>query len=700
MRTLSILATLFVTQTFLSATLWLETSQEDFSDGVFERNIYASHRNGGTVEFVQSCDLDNNGYFDLFTANHNGPIYVYWGNAEGYSPINRLPLYTSGGGSCNAADLNFDGFADLVVSPQRCYYMRIYWGTPTGPNPNNYQQFSLPDYGLESNFIADLNKDGYLDIIVDTYTRSQAVIYWGSQSGYSSSQITYLPTNWGCNNIEVADFNKDNWLDICFANVNGGYNFIYWGSASGYSANNCLHLCCLPHHAHGISTADLDGNGYLDLVFTGFEVITKAYIWWGSANGFTKMDTLSTGPCYGGSAIADINGDGYLDLVFFRGSNLISMTPAIYWGSPIGYSNNNYTVIGTPVYASGGIIADFNQDGNLDIFCNSYGACSYLFWGPAFSNYTALPVNCDHHGMFREIGNVYNRKYYEDYISSVFDAGQVVDWDRIEWDASTPSGTSILFWLRSGNTPLPDNTWTDWISVNNYSPIPENLNARYLQYKARLAFTNPAYLPTLDEVRVTYNAGGIIPANVRIKPEVINLNSNGKFTAFISLPQGYSHNEIDLASIVCEGAHALSGHPTPEFYIAKFNVRDLVGVVPGPAVVFTVRGNLYDGTPFLGTDTVKVIGHSTIKVNFIPNPFKKYTTISFTYPLGSEVRSRIYNINGQLVREFKEYSFHNGIGSVIWDRKDDCGRIVPAGVYIFQMEDDGVISTEKVIILE
>uniref|UniRef100_A0A7V3VU39 T9SS type A sorting domain-containing protein n=1 Tax=candidate division WOR-3 bacterium TaxID=2052148 RepID=A0A7V3VU39_UNCW3 len=684
----------------LCAGLWIETTQEDFADGIYERNIYASNRNNGVIEFVQSCDLDGNGYIDLFTAGHNGPIYIYWGRNTGYNPADRLQLYLNGGGSCNSADLNLDGYPDFVVSPQRCYFMRIYWGTPSGPDPNNYQQFSLPDYGLESNFIADLNKDGFLDIIVDTYTRSRAIVYWGSKSGFSPGDTSLLPTGWACNNIEVADYNKDGWLDICFANVNGGYNYLYWGSANGYSPSNCTYIPCPPDHAHGISTADLDNNGYLDLVFTGFENITKTYIWWGSASGFTDVDTLLTGQCYGGSAVADFNNDNYLDLVFFRGSNVVAMNPVIYWGSATGYSNSKYTTFGIAVNGSGGIIADFNQDGALDVFCNSYSSNSYIFWGPALSSYTALPVNYDHHGMFREIGNVYNRKYYEDYISSVFDANSIADWGTIEWDASTPPGSSVLFWLRSGNTPTPDNSWTDWIPVTNAGSIPENLNARYLQYKARLAFTNPAYLPSLAEVRISYATAGIIPATVRIEPEVINLKSHGKFTAFITLPPGYNHSNIDLSTVECEGAHAISGHATPEFYIAKFNIQDLVGVIPGPAVEFRVNGKLYDGTDFSGVDTVRVIGSYAISIICTPNPFSKRTTINFSYFGNKQINVKIYNTDGQLIRRFDKINSRNGFGSITWDRKDNQGRVVPAGVYLYQIEDGQDTYTEKIVVVE
>ena len=99
----------------------------------------------------------------------------------------------------------------------------------------------------------------------------------------------------------------------------------------------------------------------------------------------------------------------------------------------------------------------------------------------------------------------------------------------------------------------------------------------------------------------------VIPANVVIKPETLNLKSKGKFTAFITLPDGYNVTDIDVSTVVCEGAYAVKGMVADDKYIAKFNIQDLVGVEPGDAVTLTVRGKLFDGTPLGGSDTIRVI---------------------------------------------------------------------------------------------
>lgn len=100
------------------------------------------------------------------------------------------------------------------------------------------------------------------------------------------------------------------------------------------------------------------------------------------------------------------------------------------------------------------------------------------------------------------------------------------------------------------------------------------------------------------------------PSNVttvQIKPESLNLDSNGLFTALISF-DGYDVSDADITTVTCEGASAVHGEIDGTTLVAKFRRQDLVGVSMGEAVQFTVSGTLYDGRPFAGTDTVRVIG--------------------------------------------------------------------------------------------
>jgi len=95
---------------------------------------------------------------------------------------------------------------------------------------------------------------------------------------------------------------------------------------------------------------------------------------------------------------------------------------------------------------------------------------------------------------------------------------------------------------------------------------------------------------------------------IDIKPETLNLKSKGVFTAFIDLPEGYDEQDIDISTVKCEGAPALESVMADDGkLIVKFNREDLVGVSVGDDVELTVTGELTNGTPFAGSDTIRVI---------------------------------------------------------------------------------------------
>ena len=103
-----------------------------------------------------------------------------------------------------------------------------------------------------------------------------------------------------------------------------------------------------------------------------------------------------------------------------------------------------------------------------------------------------------------------------------------------------------------------------------------------------------------------------ILADVTIKPETLNLNSKGVFTAFVTLPADSDVADINVNTVVCEGAPAQSGMVAAAnngTLIVKFDREDLRADLPtGDNVTMTVTGALTDGTPFKGSDTVEVIG--------------------------------------------------------------------------------------------
>ena len=122
-------------------------------------------------------------------------------------------------------------------------HVSIVWGSSKGFQEDNILR--LEGYDPLEHVVADLNKDGFLDIVMSNYhayfTRSiPAFIYWGAADGiYSESRRSQVPAE-SSGALTVADFNQDSWLDIVVFNHldNGDHSTgsnIFWGGPEGYS---------------------------------------------------------------------------------------------------------------------------------------------------------------------------------------------------------------------------------------------------------------------------------------------------------------------------------------------------------------------------------------------------------------------------------------------------------------------------------
>lgn len=502
--------------------VWIDTRYTDFQQGIYDAEIYISRRlqqetnpsDSGCIEYHVRFDVNNDGWYDLISADEFGPNLTIWlGSSSGYSDANCLTYSITSGGNCDISDLNLDGYPELIHSGYRMGYARIYWGTATGPSSTNIT--SLPNNDAEAVYVADFDKDTYLDIVL-AGSNGFLYIYWGSSSGYSSSNR--LDINIGttlAHNIEAADLDNNGYLDIIVIEQDSPYDIVILYQTSTRNFISSSLDFADTSHSHGLSIADLDNDGYIDIIATAWKNITYSSIYWGSSSGYNNTNKLDLNPgkCYGGSAVADFNQDSLIDILYYRGT-LDTIKPIIYYNLGVApyFSDNDTHEIGIPLRASGGTVADFNYDGELDIFVNNgiNNSYSYVFYGPNFNVYDSLPVNDDHHGTFREPRQI--PSYYSKVVCPCsLSPDTIIIGGDVSWIANTPGSSIVYIFVRTGNTPIPDTSWTNWYEVTtNPGPIPSQvLYHRYIQYKADLYWDNPAELPNLERVEIITNCSSV-----------------------------------------------------------------------------------------------------------------------------------------------------------------------------------------------
>ncbi|MFX0133296.1 MAG: T9SS type A sorting domain-containing protein, partial [Candidatus Hodarchaeota archaeon] len=82
-----------------------------------------------------------------------------------------------------------------------------------------------------------------------------------------------------------------------------------------------------------------------------------------------------------------------------------------------------------------------------------------------------------------------------------------------------------------------------------------------------------------------------------------------------------------------------------------------------------------------------------------PNPFNPETTISFELPVSTHVILDIYNMLGQKIDTLIDEPRPAGYQQIIWNGKDDAGRIIGSGLYFYHIKTDDFEATKKLVLL-
>jgi len=82
-----------------------------------------------------------------------------------------------------------------------------------------------------------------------------------------------------------------------------------------------------------------------------------------------------------------------------------------------------------------------------------------------------------------------------------------------------------------------------------------------------------------------------------------------------------------------------------------------------------------------------------------PNPFNPETTIQYQIPKRSDVKLFIFNLLGQRVATLVDETQSMGVYSVQWDGKDDTGKEVASGVYLYRLQTNQFMQLKKLALL-
>jgi hypothetical protein len=98
--------------------------------------------------------------------------------------------------------------------------------------------------------------------------------------------------------------------------------------------------------------------------------------------------------------------------------------------------------------------------------------------------------------------------------------------------------------------------------------------------------------------------------------------------------------------------------------------------------------SVYDEVGVAGEAAPELPERVALRGNY-PNPFNPGTTIRYALPASSPVRLAVYNLLGARVSVLVDEAQPAGDHSAYWDGRDEFGRVVPSGLYLYRLEAGG-----------
>lgn len=449
---------------------------------------------------------------------------IFLGGPDGFAPQRRIDLPARDAVESLCVDVNDDGRPDVILA--NCSENSV-WDDPgsfvylNGPSGFARQpEIVLPTTRAHGICCADIDRDGRLELVVAGFDNPELLVFHGTGDGFDLAHpdrirmeidgVTYREPRW----IALADLDGDGWLDLVVPQIAADRSFILWGGPGGFSMSRCRLLSVW--HAACARVADLDGDGRLELILGGHAPSREGphdsfiHIYWNGPDGLSEeRRTMLPANAVNALAVADFDNDGTLDVFAcsYHDGRERDIDSFIYWNRKgRGFTADDRTTLRTHS-ASACLAADFDGDGWIDLAVanhkvdGDHRGWSAVWWnGPGGfrdDRVTRLPTNGPHGMTCAPVGNLLDRGPEEYYTSAPYRLPGLARVTGIRWDAVVAPTTWVKARLRCASSAeaLERSPWAG----------PEDApEGTWVQYRLALGAANGCGTPRVSAVSVEY----------------------------------------------------------------------------------------------------------------------------------------------------------------------------------------------------
>lgn len=324
------------------------------------------------TDFVLPISGDMFGTSATYTAGpRSNEITITLGDEPNLRTRGAFVTTETSAGDASGLELNSSGMATGVES------LAQQPASPTShtdlvPGFSNSDQFGSDN--THAIGIYDLNHDSHLDLVSANNDGANR-IYWGDGTGAFVDSGQTLGAS-DSRSVAAGDVDGDGYLDLVFANAGNQPNRIYLNNGMGVFSDSNQMLGS--SDSTSVQIADLDNMNGLDLVVANASGDANAIYLNDGSGSFTAPSQLFDSSDTRSIELADLNGDFHLDLVT---ANADGQANRVYTNNGSGLFLDSMQSLGSGDSRSVAI-GDVDGDGNLDlVFANNSSEANTLFTG-------------------------------------------------------------------------------------------------------------------------------------------------------------------------------------------------------------------------------------------------------------------------------------------------------------------------------